>query len=85
MLDQPLASTPTTNPVVPKSKGYSYTKSGIDKCYRCGEPGYKSNECSKRRQINMADYEDENEVQIETEPKDSDFTEEYEDPAACVV
>ena len=64
-------STPTTNPVIAKSKGNSYTKPGSSKCYGCGEPGHRSNECPKRRPVNVADYE-EDDVLIETEPEDSD-------------
>ena len=56
-----------------KDKENSYTKPGVGKCYRCGEPGHKSNECPRRRRVNMADCEDEVEVKIETEPEDSDF------------
>jgi len=37
----------------------------VDKCYRCGEFEHMSNECSKRRPVNMADYEDEDEVLID--------------------
>jgi len=33
----------------------------------------------------MANYEEEDEVQIETEPEDSDFTKEYGDLVACFV
>jgi len=33
----------------------------------------------------MADYEDEVEVKIKTKLEDSDFTEEHEEPATCVV
>jgi len=77
-------STPTTTTVA-KDKENSYTKSEIYKCYRCGIPGHKSNECPKRRQVNMANYEEEDEVQIETEPEDSDFTKEYGDLVACFV
>ena len=39
----------------------------------------------KRKQVNMADYEDEDEVQIETKSEDSDFTEEHGDLITCVV
>jgi len=77
------ASTATTSAVV-KNKENPYTNLEIGKCYRCGEPEHKSNECPKRRQVNIADYEEE-EVQIETEPEDSDFVKENGDPVACVV
>ena len=59
-----------------KDKENSYAKPGVGKCYRCGEPEYMSNECPKRRPVNMTDYEDEDEVLIEIEPEDSDFVEE---------
>ena len=67
-------SAPATITAATRSKENPYTKPGIDKCYRCGEPEHKSNECPKRRQVNMADY-DEDKVKIETEPKETDFTE----------
>ena len=33
----------------------------------------------------MADYEDEDEMKIETEPDDSDFTDEHRESATCMV
>ena len=55
--DQPLIQlttkastlTPTTTPAVAKSEANSYSRHRIGKCYRCDEPGQKSNECPKRR------------------------------------
>jgi len=47
-------STPTTNPALKKGKENPYTKPGISKCYKYGEPEHKSNERLKRRQVNMA-------------------------------
>ena len=70
-------STSIINPAVEKGKENPYTKLGINKCYKYNKSGHKSNECSKRKQVNMADYEDEDEVQIETEPEDFDFTKEH--------
>ena len=50
----------------------------------CGEPAHKSNECPRRRQVNMVDYEDE-EVTIEIELKDSAFAEQHGESTTCVV
>jgi len=82
-----LASAPTmSTAATAKNKENSYIKSGVGKCYRCGEHGHRFNECPKRRQINLADYEDEGEEEVEIEDLDeSDFAEEQGDPVACVV
>jgi len=52
------ASAPATTATATKSKENSYAKPGVDKCYGCREPGHKSNECPKRKQVKMTDYED---------------------------
>jgi len=57
-----MAAAPTT-----KGKENTYAKPRVGKCYRCGEPGHMSIECPKRRPVDMADYEDEDEVLIKTE------------------
>jgi len=36
-------------------------------------------------QVNMANYEDGDEVKIETEPKKSDFTEEHGESVTCMA
>jgi len=56
-----------------KDKEKAYAKPWVGKYYRCGKPRHRSNECPKRRSVNMAGYKDEDEVQIETELEDSDF------------
>ena len=71
--------------MITKSKDNPYTKFGVGKCYRCDEPGHKSNECPKRRQVNMTDYEEGDDVLVEIEPEDSDFVEKHGDPIACVI
>ena len=75
-----MTTTPTTN-----GNRNSYVKSGVGKCYMRGGPEHKSNECPRRRQINMADYEDEDKVKIETEYEDSDFAEEHGDSSTYMV
>ena len=68
-----------------KGKENPYAKTRVDKCYRFGEPKHRSNECPKRRLVNIANYKDEDEVLIEIEPEDSDFVEEDGEVATCVV
>jgi len=43
------------------------------------------NECLNRRPVNMVDYKDEDEVQIEAEPENSDFAEEDGEVGTCMV
>ena len=42
-----------------KSKENPYAKPRVGKCYTCREPGHIFNECFKKKQVNMANYEDE--------------------------
>ena len=49
------------------------------------ELGNMSNECLKRRLINMTEYKEEDDVLIKTEPEGSDFDQEHGEPIACVV
>ena len=78
-------STSATSPTISKCNDNPYTKSRVDKYYRRGEPEHRYNERPNRRLINMADYEEEDDVLIETKSEDSDFVEEYGEPIACVV
>jgi len=48
----------TTSPIA-KDKENSYAKPVVGDCYRCGEPKHKYYELPKRKQVNMADYEEE--------------------------
>jgi len=45
-----------------------------------------SNECPKRKQVNLSDYEDDGEEEVEIEDLgEIDFAEEQEDSVTCVV
>jgi len=78
-------STPATTLAFTKSKDNTYTKPKVSKYYRCGEPKHRSIECPKKRPINMVDYEEKDDVLIETEPEDSNFVEEHGENIACVI
>ena len=89
-LGQKVTGTATANPVTTAApttmgKENSYAKPSVGKCYKYGEPRNKSNEFPRRRQVNMTDYEDEDEVKIGTELEKSDFTEEHGESATCMV
>jgi len=69
-----------------KSKENLFAKSGVGKFYTCGRPGHKSNEYPKRNQVNLVDYEDDWEEEIEIESLDeTNFAEEQEDSVTCVI
>ena len=61
MVNAYVSAQATTTTVASKSKENSYTKPGIDKCYKCGKPGHRFNECPKRKQVNVSEYGDEDE------------------------
>jgi len=84
-LDAPPAISAATSAITTKGKENSYVKPRVDKCYRCGKPTHKSNECPKKRPVNITDYEDEHDELIETEPDDFKFVEEEGEAATCVV
>ena len=84
-IDAPPANPVTTIAPTTEGKENPYAKPVINKCYRCGEPGYRSNEFPKGKPVIIADYEDEDEVSNETELEDSDFVEEYGEVTTCVV
>ena len=66
-IDTSPANSTTIAALTTKRKENPYAKLRIGKYYRCGEPRHRSNECPKRRPLNMADYEDDDEVLLETE------------------
>ena len=78
-------STPIITLAVANVKDNLYSKPRIGNCYRCGELGHKSNECRKRIQVTMVDYEEKDDVLIETELEGSDFVGKHGDPAAYIV
>jgi len=66
LTSEPTTSTATTA----KSKENPYIKPRVGKCYRCGKPGHKSNECRKRKHVNLADYKNDGEEEVEIQDLD---------------
>ena len=81
---KPLCQPTTTLVSLAKNKDNPYVKPKVSKCYRCGKPGHRSNECLKRKQVNVANYRDDEGVMIEDEI-DSDFAEENGDLVVYIV
>ena len=60
-----------------KSKANPYANPRVGKCYILGKLGQRSNECPKRKQVNLADYENDKEEEVVIEDlHDLDFVEE---------
>uniref|UniRef100_A0A6N2LCX1 CCHC-type domain-containing protein n=1 Tax=Salix viminalis TaxID=40686 RepID=A0A6N2LCX1_SALVM len=43
----------TAGPVPPEAPRNPYSRPSMDKCYRCGQPGHRSNQCPKRGVVNL--------------------------------
>ena len=82
----PCISTNNNNRPSYKEQRESLRQAWVGKCYGCGEPGHKINECPKRKQVHMTNYEDDGKEEVKIEElNDSNFAEEQGDSIACVV
>jgi len=50
---------------VPPQKENPYARPSVDICYRCQKSGHRSNNCPKRRQANLVEYEEFSKVEEE--------------------
>ena len=46
-----------------------YAKPGVRKCYRCHQPGHKSNECPTRKTVNVVERDEEDDG-VDCEPEE---------------
>ncbi|KAF2316940.1 hypothetical protein GH714_007154 [Hevea brasiliensis] len=67
-------------------KAYNpYAKPAAIKCYRCNKIGHHSNECPKRKSVNIVEREPEDEEEEFCGPYGDDFEEEYEQEEGVYV
>ncbi|KAG6793638.1 hypothetical protein POTOM_002853 [Populus tomentosa] len=62
--------------VTPKNP---YACPGLDKCYRCGQPGHCSNQCPRRSIVNLIEPEEEYLFDIEKDDNQAAYTYEKEE------
>ena len=62
---------------VPTKNNNPYTKSFNAKCYRCGEVGHRSNECPKRKAVNVVEKDDDVAEDEVCEPDGDDDYQDY--------
>ena len=71
---------------VPTKNNNPYTKPFGAKCYRCSEVGHRSNECSKRKVMNVVEKDDDVVDDEVCGPDDDNDIDDYEhDEYACMV
>ncbi|KAL8126559.1 hypothetical protein AgCh_013727 [Apium graveolens] len=62
-----------------------YAPSGVDKCYRCGEPGHKSNQCPRRARVGLATHDEDDNYDIPNEVDEDEDEITYEDQGISLV
>ncbi|KAB5521262.1 hypothetical protein DKX38_025581 [Salix brachista] len=55
----------TTGATVMEAPRNPYSRPSSDKCYRCGQPGHRSNQCPKHGTVNMIGAEEESDLENE--------------------
>lgn len=64
----------TAGPVPPEAPRNPYSRPASDKCYRCGQPGHRSNQCPKRGVVNLIEPEEGSDREVEREGDEAEYT-----------
>jgi len=68
------APTKTTGIVPPEAPRNPYARPNSDKCYRCGQPGHRSNQCPRRNTVNLIELGEETYLAAEEEEDETTYT-----------
>ncbi|KAG6764346.1 hypothetical protein POTOM_031812 [Populus tomentosa] len=68
------ATTKTTWIVPPEAPRNLYARPNSDKCYRCGQPGHRSNQCPRRSTVNLIGPGEETNLTAEEEEDETTYT-----------
>ncbi|KAG5223130.1 Zinc finger, CCHC-type [Salix suchowensis] len=70
----PMTNTRTVPPEAPRNP---YSRPSLDKCYRCGQPGHRSNQCPKRGVVNLVEPGEGSDSETEVEGNEVDGPYDY--------
>jgi hypothetical protein len=69
----------TAGVVPPEAPRNPYSRPASDKCYRCGQPGHRSNQCPKRGVVNLIEPGEGTDLEAERIEDETEYTYEEEE------
>jgi hypothetical protein len=60
--------------VPPEAPRNPYSRPASDKCYRCGQPGHRSNQCPKRGVVNLIESGEGTDLEVEWIEDETEYT-----------